>query len=104
MKTGFICASGYNLVATATRNGRKLIAVVLGANSGKDRTVQAAKLLERGFSGGGLNWLMPAVRLGRFRAGDRGRAAEPARRNLRQNRVRTDHAEEEGAATAAPAA
>jgi D-alanyl-D-alanine carboxypeptidase len=30
-KTGFICASGYNLVASATRNGKRLIAVVLGA-------------------------------------------------------------------------
>ena len=34
MKTGFICASGFNLVASATRNGRRLIAVVLGAYSG----------------------------------------------------------------------
>ena len=31
MKTGFICASGFNLVATATRNGKRLIAVVLGS-------------------------------------------------------------------------
>src|ERR1039458_7229800 len=31
MKTGFICASGYNVVASATRNGRRLIAIVLGA-------------------------------------------------------------------------
>ncbi len=32
MKTGFICASGFNLVASATRNGRRLIAVVLGVS------------------------------------------------------------------------
>src|SRR5262249_34123148 len=31
MKTGFICASGFNLVASATRNNKRLIAVVLGA-------------------------------------------------------------------------
>ena len=31
MKTGFICASGFNLVASATRNGKRLIAVVLGS-------------------------------------------------------------------------
>ena len=31
MKTGYICASGFNLVASATREGRTLIAVVLGA-------------------------------------------------------------------------
>ena len=37
MKTGFICASGFNLVATATRNGRRLIAVVLGAPSASVR-------------------------------------------------------------------
>ena len=33
MKTGFICASGFNLVASATRDGKRLIAVVLGAPS-----------------------------------------------------------------------
>ncbi len=50
MKTGFICASGFNLVATATRNGRRLIAVVLGAPSASVRTFHAAKLLEEGFN------------------------------------------------------
>jgi D-alanyl-D-alanine carboxypeptidase len=61
MKTGFICASGFNLVATATRNGRRLIAVVLGAPSGGSRAEKAAQLLERGFSGNALSWLMPSL-------------------------------------------
>jgi D-alanyl-D-alanine carboxypeptidase len=61
MKTGFICASGFNLVATATRGERRLIAVVLGARSGMQRAEKAAQLLERGFTGGGLSWLMPAL-------------------------------------------
>jgi D-alanyl-D-alanine carboxypeptidase len=61
MKTGFICASGYNLVASATRNGKRLIAVVLGASSGKMRAVRAAQLLERGFANNGLAWLKPAL-------------------------------------------
>nr|WP_108512776.1 D-alanyl-D-alanine carboxypeptidase family protein [Bradyrhizobium algeriense] len=60
-KTGFICASGYNLVASATRNGKRLIAVVLGASSGQARAVRAAQLLERGFGGNGLGWLKPAL-------------------------------------------
>jgi D-alanyl-D-alanine carboxypeptidase len=59
-KTGFICASGYNLVASATRNGKRLIAVVLGASSGQARAVRAAQLLERGF-GNGLGWLKPSL-------------------------------------------
>lgn len=48
-KTGFVCASGFNVVATASRGGRSLIAVVLGANSGAERTVRAAQLLDDGF-------------------------------------------------------
>src|SRR5476651_915607 len=61
MKTGFICASGYNVVASATRNGRRLIAVILGAYSGSVRAQKAAQLFERGFNGGGLTWLTPAL-------------------------------------------
>src|SRR5256886_2214189 len=59
MKTGFICASGFNLVASATRNGRRLIAVVHGAPSSAARALKAAQLLERGFnSASGLSWFM----------------------------------------------
>ena len=60
-KTGFICASGYNLVGSATRNGRRLIAVVLGSTSGHMRAVRAAQLLERGFSNNTLSWLRPSL-------------------------------------------
>lgn len=60
-KTGFICASGYNLVASATRDGRRLIAVVLGASSGTMRSVRAAQLLDRGFASNGLSWLRPSL-------------------------------------------
>ena len=50
MKTGFVCNSGYNLVASATRNGRKLIAVVMGAKSGGNRAAKAKDMLEQGFA------------------------------------------------------
>src|SRR3989441_2701012 len=60
-KTGFICASGYNLVASATHNGKRLIAVVLGASSGQMRAVRAAQLLERGFANNQLAWLRPSL-------------------------------------------
>lgn len=62
-KTGFICASGYNLVASATRDGKRLIAVVLGASSGRMRAVRAAQLLDRGFANtnNGLSWLKPSL-------------------------------------------
>jgi D-alanyl-D-alanine carboxypeptidase len=63
MKTGFICASGFNLVATATRDGRRLIAVVLGAPSAAVRAEQAARLLEQGFGSAPLSWLTPSLGL-----------------------------------------
>jgi D-alanyl-D-alanine carboxypeptidase len=61
MKTGFICASGYNVVASATHNGRRLIAIVLGSYSGAVRAQKAAQLLENGFNAGGLSWLTPSL-------------------------------------------
>ena len=61
MKTGFICASGFNLVATATRDNKQLIAVVLGARSGAARAVKAAEMLESGFRQNPLSWLLPSL-------------------------------------------
>lgn len=49
LKTGFICDSGFNVVASATRNGLRLMAVVLGEPSSADRNLRAASLLEHGF-------------------------------------------------------
>lgn len=50
MKTGFVCAAGYNIVGMANRNGRQLLVVVLGASSPKTRAETAALLLNRGFA------------------------------------------------------
>ncbi len=61
MKTGFICSAGFNLVATATRGNKRLIAVVLGAPSSSVRAVQAVQLLEKGFNTNALSWLLPSL-------------------------------------------
>ena len=63
MKTGFICDSGFNIVASATRDGRRLIAVVLGEPSGADRTVRAANLLEHGFHTAAWKAIFPSPTL-----------------------------------------
>ena len=49
MKTGYICASGFNLVASATRDKRTIVAVVLGAEGPIVRDRIVAELLENGF-------------------------------------------------------
>ena len=49
MKTGYIRASGFNLVASALRDGRRVIAVVFGGRTAKSRDKHMAKLLDLGF-------------------------------------------------------
>ncbi len=61
MKTGFICASGFNLVGTASRNGKQLIAVVFGAPSSPVRAERAANLFEKGFNPGLMAILSPSL-------------------------------------------
>lgn len=51
MKTGYICASGLSIVATVERQGRSLVAVVLGGSSARERNELTAELLLRGLSG-----------------------------------------------------
>lgn len=50
IKTGFINASGFNLVASAKRNGRRLIGVVMGGETSRGRDAHMAELLEAGFA------------------------------------------------------
>lgn len=48
-KTGYTNDSGYNLIVSAQREGRRLIAVVLGGASGASRNSHMQDLIERGF-------------------------------------------------------
>lgn len=50
IKTGYIRASGFNLVASATRGGKRLIAVVFGGKTSKIRDRHVANLLDKGFA------------------------------------------------------
>jgi D-alanyl-D-alanine carboxypeptidase len=51
IKTGFIHASGFNLAASAVRNNRRLIGVVMGGVSAHARDMKMASLLNAGFDG-----------------------------------------------------
>ncbi len=48
-KTGHTEEAGYGLTATAARDGRRLILVINGLESKKDRATEAARLLDWGF-------------------------------------------------------
>ena len=50
IKTGYIRASGYNLAASVRRNGRSIVAVVMGGKSGSARDAHMAQLLTATFN------------------------------------------------------
>ena len=68
MKTGFLCTSGFNLLATAKRGDVRLAAVVFGRRSAYNRASVARVLLEEGFrrkrAGGGLGATLAQLRNG----------------------------------------
>jgi D-alanyl-D-alanine carboxypeptidase len=62
IKTGYTRASGFNIVATAERGNREIVAVVLGGDTGKARDQRMTELLEK---------YLPGKRKGLFRWGRR---------------------------------
>ncbi len=50
IKTGYVAASGYNLAASAKKGRRRLIAVVLGGETAKQRDEEVNRLLKKGFN------------------------------------------------------
>ena len=62
IKTGYIGASGYNLAASAVRNGRRLIGVIMGGPSAGTRDREMAALLDRGFEDIGAGAIVVARR------------------------------------------
>lgn len=49
LKTGWVNASGYNIVFTASKGSKRLLAVIMGAPDSQIRSVEAFRLLDAGF-------------------------------------------------------
>jgi D-alanyl-D-alanine carboxypeptidase (penicillin-binding protein 5/6) len=60
LKTGFTNGAGFCLSATASRNGRRIIAVMMDSPDSKSRDLKIAQLIERGFEA--LSVVVPAVK------------------------------------------
>jgi len=50
LKTGYTAGAGFCLAATAQRNGKRVIAVIMGSADRKTRDLKMAELIERGFA------------------------------------------------------
>ena len=61
LKTGYTRMSGFNLASSATRQGTRLISVVMGGRSARDRDIQTAELLESEFTKMGLGRPAPVI-------------------------------------------
>ncbi|WP_082491036.1 D-alanyl-D-alanine carboxypeptidase family protein [Aureimonas sp. Leaf454] len=95
MKTGYICASGFNLVGSATRNGRTLVGVVLGSDRSSVRDRHMAALLEDGFGatpGAGSMKITDMAAGGGETADISERMCSPAGRTARANAVKAEEA------------
>ncbi len=93
MKTGFICSSGFNVVAVAQRGNKTLLAVVLGMDNPTHRAELAARLLNDGFEGRSH----PGVALASFRGSSPIAGALDMRDAIckRKNRGENDAADDE---------
>jgi D-alanyl-D-alanine carboxypeptidase len=63
IKTGYIRDSGFNLLASAQRDGRRIVAVVFGGASGPERDRHMAGLMDDAFGGGTAVASRPSVAL-----------------------------------------
>lgn len=54
LKTGYTCASGSNLITTATRGNKSLVGIVTGSRSTKERDIKMAGLLDKHFALSGV--------------------------------------------------
>lgn len=87
IKTGFTCASGYNLAASATRDGHRIIAILLGEPSKEKRTARAMALLDHGFRTRDWKLLFPGPRVENLPREITGVGFEPDERMLKRYRV-----------------
>lgn len=55
MKTGFTNAAGYNIITSAQRDGKRVIAVTMGHNSAKERDRHVARMMDKGLKRLALN-------------------------------------------------
>lgn len=94
LKTGYVCASGFNLAASAERSGKHFVAIVLGGASSWQRAETAARLLNDAFTGRRRGGTLDTVSSGKkytsapnLRSSICGAAARTARAKEREARA-----------------
>jgi D-alanyl-D-alanine carboxypeptidase (penicillin-binding protein 5/6) len=61
LKTGYITVAGFSIAVTASRNGQRVVAMVLGSSDRKVRDAKASELVAKGFAALTLAPAQPAA-------------------------------------------
>ncbi len=91
IKTGFVNGSGFDLAASAVRDGRRLIGVVMGGHSADWRDRQMAALLDQGFADIGIGKAASRPAIPSIQPSASSRPAQARRRSMSRPRVRRRH-------------
>lgn len=86
IKTGYTQPAGYNLVASASRNGRRLVGVIMGSRSAAVRNGLMASLLDQGFRTA-PNTLADSAAAMKRSKGSKQIAARPARMKAKRTKA-----------------
>jgi D-alanyl-D-alanine carboxypeptidase len=93
IKTGYTRASGFNLLTSAKRDGRRIVAVVLGGRSGGQRDRVMAQLVEDNIDSGARSRTAPMIAENNTTERDTAPPARPievARAELRPEPIRAE--------------
>jgi len=70
IKTGYTNAAGYNLVASAHRGDKRIVAAIFGGRSSRSRNAQMVKLLDKGFASADTRVATVRPRFGRTKVAE----------------------------------
>ena len=91
IKTGFVNASGFDLAASAVRDGRRLIGVLMGGRSATSRDRQMAALLDQGFADIEIGQAAPGPAVASVQPSASSRPAHARHLSMSRARVRHRH-------------
>ena len=86
LKTGWVTASGYNIISTVRRGNTRLIAVILGADSAGLRSHEVRRLVEAGFKSR-TNGITVASALTKYSYPNKATASSVKKHKIRRNKA-----------------
>ncbi len=91
IKTGYTRASGFNLAASVRRDGRHVVAVVMGGRTAQARNAEMRKLLTRAMARASTGKSRRPIAMARAEPAQTAQSAPPSQRAMPQRRPQVQH-------------